>query len=112
MYFDQVIISGTPSAPFANGNIEGISDALRAQMLATNDHIRLYPNPTNDILNIVILEESYDEITIFSTTGNIVKSVKDVENTMSIDVSEYATGLYFVRFVTGKFAVTKRFVKE
>lgn len=112
IYFDQVIISGTPSAPFANGNIEGISDALRAQMLATNDHIRLYPNPTNDILNIVILEESYDEITIFSTTGNIVKSVKDVENTMSIDVSEYATGLYFVRFVTGKFAVTKRFVKE
>lgn len=112
IWFDQVIITGGGGfAPLAHGT--GISpDAIRAQDLATTDHIRLFPNPANTSLNIEILNEKYDEITIFSTNGNLVKTIDEVENNMTIDVSQFTSGVYFVRFVTGKFAVTKRFVKN
>lgn len=113
IWFDQVIISGDAGlAPVATGNDVRNPEAVRAQELATNNNIRMYPNPANSILNIEILDENFDEVMIFSATGNLIQTLHISDDKLSIDVSQFATGMYFVRFVTGRLAVTKRFIKN
>ena len=111
IYFDQVIISGdnvrTP-APTVIDN----GSAIRSFTEFSKDNIKLYPNPANTVLNIEILDGNYDEITIFSTTGKIVHVGSTDVNQQAVDVTRFAAGMYFVRFVSNGKAVTKRFIKE
>ena len=113
IWFDQVIITGDNAlnGPVVTSETR-TPDAVRAQELATKNNIKLYPNPANSQLNIEILDGTYDEIMVFSSTGKLVETISGGSDSMSIDVSKYATGMYFVRFVTGKLAVTKRFIKQ
>ncbi len=113
LYFDQIIVSGdnvSSAQPILPENNAG--DALRAFTQNSSNAIKLYPNPTNSILNIEILEGDYEEIVVFSTTGKIVYTVENGANELAINVSEFASGMYFVRFVSNGKAVTKRFIKE
>lgn len=113
IYFDQVIVSGdnVTAAPF-----RVIPRATQAPIKAFTDktisNVKLYPNPTTSVLNIEILEGSFDEIMVFSTTGQLVRTIKPTSDNLTMDVSEFASGMYFVRFVSGGLAVTKRFIKE
>ena len=113
IYFDQVIISGdnvtlAPVVPVANDNVSRMQSFNKA----ADSNIKIYPNPTNSDLNIDILEGTYDEIVIFSTTGKLLYKVENVSGNLTIDASQYASGMYFVRFVSNGVAVTKRFIKE
>jgi hypothetical protein len=108
-----VIISGdnviaAPLGPVANNNISRLQSFNRD----SNSNIKIYPNPTNAMLNIDILEGTYDEIVIFSTSGKLLYKVENNSNNLSIDVSQYASGMYFIKFVSNGIAVTKRFIKE
>ncbi|MDY8135635.1 GEVED domain-containing protein [Aquimarina sp. 2201CG5-10] len=76
------------------------------------NNIKLHPNPANAQLNIEILGGNFEEITIFSSTGAIAKKINPEIDSLSIDVSEFASGMYFVRFVSDGLAVTKRFIKK
>ena len=72
----------------------------------------LYPNPTTSQLNVNIKDGSYDRIIIFSSTGQLIKTIEPNSSELTIDVSQYASGLYFARFVKDKSAFTKRFIKK
>jgi len=108
VWFDQVVITDTSGlAPVSNNKTR-----LTEFNLVSNNNIKLYPNPTNSLLNIKILEGSFDEIIVFSSTGKLVyRADRGVDN-LTIDVSQFATGTYFIRFVSEGMAVTKRFVKN
>jgi len=76
------------------------------------------PNPTSDVLNIY-LQKMYKgedvEIQIYSIEGNSLKVIEtntDIEK-ITIDVSGYSSGIYFIR-IMGKVFVyeTKRFIKN
>jgi chitodextrinase len=111
IYFDQVIISGDnvrATGPVVNNTGNVIKDFTNR----SNDNILLYPNPATSVLNIEILEGTYDEITIYSFTGQLVRKVDPAQQTITVDVNNLATGMYFVRFVSNGLAVTKRFIKE
>jgi hypothetical protein len=113
IYFDQVIITGELKPTVANNDaITTSTDAELAKDLATSNNIKLYPNPANESLNIQILEGNFDEIMIFSSTGQVIKTITPKADRLNIDVSKFSSGIYFVRFTTGKLAVTKRFIKN
>jgi chitodextrinase len=112
IYFDQVIISGDNVSLQATVNTNESAQALRSFTKSANDNIKLYPNPVKEMVNVEILEGSYDEITVFSALGNIVHKAETGVNKLSIDVSQLSAGMYFIRFVSNGLAVTKRFVKE
>jgi chitodextrinase len=112
IFFDQVIVSGDNVSSLASVIIKESAQELRSFTRAANDNIKLYPNPTKEMLNIEILEGSYDEITVFSALGNIVHKAETGVDKLSIDVSQLSAGMYFIRFVSNGLAVTKRFVKE
>jgi hypothetical protein len=111
IYFDQVIISGDNATALAPAVIDH-GEVLRSFTQISLDNIKLYPNPAKALLNIEILDGEFDEITVFSSLGNVVHKAETGVDKLSIDVSQFASGMYFIRFVSNGLAVTKRFVKE
>jgi hypothetical protein len=65
----------------------------------------LYPNPANSIVTIVSPVTPIETIMVYSFTGRQVLQKEVSENQTTIDVSGFATGMYFVR-VTSKNAST------
>jgi len=55
--------------------------------------IKVYPNPTESIINIQSLK-LIDKITVYSIVGNIVL---EKLNTSTIDLSDYNSGVYFLK---------------
>ncbi|CAL2087289.1 Fibronectin type-III domain-containing protein [Tenacibaculum sp. 190524A05c] len=116
VYFDQITISGD--------NVSSVRDTTEEDTPTPGDElisfteeslkkIKLYPNPANNILNIEILNGEFEEMTIYSVTGRIVYSTKEkVRNKSTVDVTQFAAGNYFVKFVSNGKAVTKRFIKK
>ncbi|MFV0268980.1 MAG: T9SS type A sorting domain-containing protein [Draconibacterium sp.] len=71
---------------YANG-ITGIVDQEVPFMV--------YPNPAHDKINIVA-ETSISTVRIYNFTGKMVKAMYISGNTVSMDVSAFASGVYFV----------------
>ncbi len=76
-----------------------------------------YPNPFNPITKINFELQSYQKLVIdlFDVNGNLVKELTAKEflpgsYSISIDFSEYSSGIYFVRFLSDNQLVTKRLV--
>lgn len=77
--------------------------------------ITLYPNPTNGVLNIAVSDSSIipDSYTIYNSLGQAVKQIKTVtEESLKVDTSNYATGIYMIRFTKGNETKTLQFVKN
>ena len=77
--------------------------------------ISVYPNPANRVLNIGILDAEIKELDLklFNSTGKLVyqKSVFNTKNNIiTVDLSEFSTGLYLMRFNTGKNVFSKQIV--
>ncbi|MBK5212795.1 MAG: T9SS type A sorting domain-containing protein [Flavobacteriaceae bacterium] len=67
---------------------------------------QLYPNPTENILNIQS-KENIENVKIYSTQGILVKE----DSSKTVDVSQLSAGMYFVKiYVEGK-GFTKKFIK-
>jgi hypothetical protein len=89
-------------------NLDGRSmyDIYESHLLNKNETktiantINIYPNPTNDIINIesYSYEKSTAIIQIIDIRGQIIKSLSSAESITKIDVSNLANGLYFVKY--------------
>jgi len=79
--------------------------------LATQDFnqisFTLYPNPTQNILNIDS-QEPIDSVRIYSINGSLIKETSNP----SISVSELPVGLYFAQINVGTHSITKKFIKS
>ena len=61
----------------------------------TDNQIRIFPNPANDIIYISNAQNSV--LSIYDLSGRLVKSVNVVSNYQMIDVSDLSRGVYIVR---------------
>jgi len=61
--------------------------------------INVYPNPTSDNLYISNPANERLEITILSSLGKPVKSVKSNQGVTSVDLSDLPKGIYMVKMV-------------
>jgi hypothetical protein len=77
--------------------------------------ISLYPNPTSDMLNIVVPDnyELSGNITIYNTVGQQVYS-NSIANTnlYSVNVSGFNSGVYFVKITKENQTKTLQFIKK
>lgn len=86
------------------------------QTLSTQDfdfgtYFILYPNPTNEVLNIKAKQElNLNSLEIYNQLGQIVMVVTNAVH--AIDVSNLASGTYFVKINTEKGNATTKFVKQ
>ncbi|MBQ2077592.1 MAG: C10 family peptidase, partial [Bacteroidales bacterium] len=77
-----------------------------------SQNINLYPNPTNDILNITS-SETISEIEIVNVMGQVVKRIEVNADNAACNVEDLTRGVYVVRISTeGKVISQGKFVKE
>ncbi len=93
--------------------------SFSVQTLSTKDFglsgLVLYPNPANDVLNIALSNNSepLDSYTIYNSLGQVIKQVKTVtEESLKIDTSNYATGIYMILFSKDNHTKTLQFIKN
>ena len=67
--------------------------------------IRVFPNPTNSIINLVTTREDLAAVILTNSVGEVVARV----NGTQLDATQYANGLYFVTaiFEDGSSAVAR-----
>ena len=76
-----------------------------------NNEITIYPNPTNDRLNISLSQQSSSTtIQLFDITGRIVKNVNTLNNINQIDVSDLCNGLYFINISNQEINVSRKII--
>lgn len=89
VFIDNIRISSTETV--------GLNDNSK-------DNLKLYPNPSNDKLNIALTEDyTNGRLEICDVFGKLIKSVKlNGELSQSIQVDDIAEGQYNVRFISQK----------
>ena len=81
-------------------------------------YIKIYPNPTASVVNVECTTNNVQlsrEIEIVDVFGKMVRAVELPQcdsPTIRIDVSDLASGVYFVRIAMDRGMVTKPFVKQ
>ena len=66
------------------------------------DATKLRPNPTTDHFYLDTPEQTIDKVEIFTSTGQVVHTQKNVMSGERIDISFLRNGVYFVRYETSE----------
>ena len=76
--------------------------------------ITVYPNPVADILHIdlSLAKERPNRIEIYDPNGKVIASFDNLDQEVTIDVSDYPTGHYIIQFVSDLNKSFKRFIKK
>ena len=75
-------------------------------------NIKLYPNPTKGLFTVELNDLNNKTIDIYDVMGKLIFSQNTTSNKVQIDLSSYATGLYFVKIKTENNTITKRLLKN
>ena len=120
---DVVLVDGAPQVPvpesytFENIQANHTIHVDFAEGIAENElsqYVTLYPNPTQSLIDLK-LDRDYlgtTECRIYDMYGKLMRIMPIEEEITTIDVSDFATGVYFVRLTTEQGQVSKRFVKK
>ena len=97
------------------GNFEQLPDCLKDSLGKQEYDVRIYPNPTNDYLNIEFSKENQIEnsqIIIVGINGDI-KYMSEVSGTnMILDFNGYANGEYFIKIFNNLKSVSYKVIKN
>ena len=93
-------LTGVRKISFENNDFTAIED------VTTPSTIRVYPNPTADML-IIDGVTAQQEIAIYSLNGAKVLSTQSQEGTNTIQVSELPNGVYLLRLSNETFKLIK-----
>ena len=77
--------------------------------------VSVYPNPTTDRVNVILPSENYSEfeINIYNALGaRIAGYLRIQENELSINLSNFETGVYFLEVKTESSKTVKKIVKK
>lgn len=81
--------------PTFNTNNETLSTS---QFENFNNSLKIYPNPTNSILNVTSDEFFIDNIQVVNLQGQILYQNKYInQNNIALDVSSFSNGMYIVK---------------
>jgi len=74
--------------------------------------ITLYPNPVKNVLHIQGLTISVTSIIVMDAKGKIIVQLSAPVNNYSINTTNYAAGVYFIKITEPSMNITLKFVKE
>ncbi len=119
VYIDDVEISG---CAINNSNLsipreltdEAQPSIIKTELLQSSVSLEkfvIYPNPTNDIVNITTSEVA-DQINIYSINGTQIINLKPTEKTTTLDLSQFSQGIYIVVVQSKGQIVNSKLIKE
>ncbi len=109
-------VNGNYAVVVTDGNCSDTSACVAITTVGVEDlsdiagTISIYPNPVINVLNIDTDNLNINTISVVSTTGQTIKTINTATNT--VDVSDLASGIYFLQIQTPKGIVSKRFIKR
>ncbi len=111
--------SGTNYTLGYHGGANRGATTISFTTLGTNDfaaveNIDVYPNPSNGVFNISKNDlTSISKIRVFDTNAKLLKEI-DTKNdeAIAVNLSQYATGLYFMEIITEKDKMIKKIQKK
>lgn len=112
------ILTATSIDMFRNTSEFSANFANIVTETATVDNLefRIFPNPTSGKINVVLGEEQSGKVTIeiINTSGVVLKVYElkksNYPETLEIDLSNYASGFYWIRVNGEKISVVKKLV--
>jgi len=87
---------------FIKSKISHLDNALDCSTVDIEENqenmIYIFPNPTNDFVNINWRNDNIQSISIYNSIGHLIKNLKIANrfNEINIDVSDFRTGIYFI----------------
>jgi len=77
----------------------------------TDYGIKIYPNPTSDLLTIEIDNPDWKLVDLTSLNGQIIYSTKLEGNSYQLDLSSFRKGAYFITIRSRDFVTTRKIFK-
>jgi len=109
---DSVIYATLQSAWLWARNLSDLQDVTGVEKPASNS-IAVYPNPSSTMVRVNTGSLETGTIAVYDITGKLIMREALINAVATIDVTDFAEGVYFVRAfdadknVTGKFVVSK-----
>ena len=91
---------------------------LRSEKSDKFNAISISPNPTSDVLNIVVETKNEDdlELNLLDVFGKVIKQQKTTVqqglNNKSLDIQDLPNGIYFLQLQQGTEKIIRRIIKE
>jgi hypothetical protein len=107
--------SGTYAAIVSSGNCSDTTDCATAVVngiqLISNSHVHIYPNPTNNLLNIILSQSAQHTILLYDMKGALLSSYHYQGSFEQLDLSRYSDGVYFIAINADEWFVRQKVVK-
>jgi len=77
---------------FLNGNVPTLGNN---DLIAPT--VNLYPNPSNELINISFGEDRLSKLELFDITGKLLFKKELNSNTYTLNITNYSSGTYLVK---------------
>lgn len=106
IYFDY-------NFPIVTNTTTTTVQTLKTQHFYVDDAFILYPNPANDVLQIVARENiTITSIAIYNVMGQLILNIPNSQQSDMINVSELAAGNYLMKIHSSKGISRTKFIKQ
>lgn len=85
--------------------------ALSISEIDSNEVFSIYPNPTKNILNLILNNQNNANASLYDINGRLILKRKLENKTSTIDLSSLNTGIYILQLETENTLQTKRIMK-
>lgn len=105
----EIVLEQKRSLKKGNSHENTVSETL------SDKEIRIYPNPTKGILKleISVLEENDNcEISIYSSSGQLLYTLRTNEQITDIDMTSFTSGAYFLHITINREQSIWKIIKE
>lgn len=111
---DQVVKAYAVKDGMTNSDIaeESYYVMICCEIHDAQQQVSIYPNPTTSDVTLDLSGLNARTVDLFSMNGQLLNSVIPTENVMTLSLSQYANGIYFVRIHTDNGITTQKIVKK
>ena len=116
VFYDKKPVNGINYYRLEQQDFDGKIKDLGLRVLnvsLTDNKVEIYPNPTQDIVNVAFVAGVYHQIQLIDINGKIVKQISLSSSTTqtTISLNNVASGTYFLKF-NGNTPLVKRIIKN
>lgn len=78
--------------------------------ISKNESVFIYPNPTSNYIQINQPTNEFDNLELFSITGELLFKTNDFKGNQTIDLSMFSAGVYFIKLSNHQKSVQRKIV--
>jgi hypothetical protein len=116
-YAGKQVIVNIAGVPGAGGNalyIDEVEIGSSAKIATINsielEGVSIFPNPANEVINIVIEEGTAGTITLRDINGRLISNSSFLNGKTSVNTQDFVNGIYFIQVETAKGSTTKKVI--